>query len=290
MIFRWFESLIAVFAEPGDAMPPRGVWRFYWHYLRQVRGVLAAICGLGFFVALVEVALFDFLGRLVDLAKEPAAGFFTRHGTELAWMAIIALVARPLLLGLHDLMVNQALIPGLTGRVRWQQHRYVVRQSLAFFHNDYAGRIANRIMQTGASLRESAVQIVDAIWFVSVYTGTALVLFAQADVLLMVPLAAWLVGYVALLAYFVPRVKQRSWEASQSRSQLMGRVVDGYTNVATLKLFPHVGREDAYVGEAVADNVGKVRRMTRMTTAMDVSITTLNGFLIVGTAGLGLWL
>ncbi len=290
MLFRWFESLIDVFAEPGDAMPPRGVWRFYWHYLRQVRGILAAICVLGFFVALVEVALFDFIGRLVDLTNEPAAGFFARHGAELAWMAFVALVARPLLLAVHDLMVNQALVPGLTARVRWQQHRYVVRQSLAFFQNDYAGRIANRIMQTGASLRESAVQIVDAIWYVAVYTGTALVLFAKADLLLTLPLACWLVGYVALLAFFVPRVKQRSWEASQSRSQFMGRVVDGYTNIATLKLFPHAGREDAYVAEAVADNVGKVRRMTRMTTAMDASITTLNGFMIVATAALGLWL
>jgi len=291
MIFRWFESLIDVFAEPGDATPPNGVWRFYWHYLRQVRGILAGICVLGFFVALVEVALFDFLGRLVDLAKDvPAADFFTVHGRELLWMAFVALIARPVLLGLHDLMVNQALVPGLTARVRWQQHRYVVRQSLSFFQNDYAGRIANRIMQTGASLRESAVQIVDAIWYVAIYTGTALVLFAQADWRLMIPLIVWLAGYVAMLAFFVPRVKARSWLASQARSKFMGRVVDGYTNIATLKLFPHADREDAYVAESVAENVDRVRAMTRMTTAMDFSITFFNGFLIVGTSALGLWL
>ncbi len=291
MIFRWFESLIDIFAEPGEAMPPSRVWRFYWHYLRQVRGILAAVCVLGFFVALVEVALFDFLGRLVDLAKDvPQADFFAQHAAEFAWMAFVALVARPVLLGLHDLMVNQALVPGLTARIRWQQHRYVVRQSLAFFQDDYAGRIANRIMQTGASLRESAVQIVDAIWYVAIYTGTALVLFAQADPWLMLPLALWLLGYVGILVFFVPRVKQRSWMASQARSKFMGRVVDGYTNIATLKLFPHAGREDAYVAEAVAENADKVRLMTRMTTLMDISITTFNGFLIVGTSALGLWL
>ncbi|MGH8030991.1 MAG: ABC transporter ATP-binding protein [Luteimonas sp.] len=290
-MFRWFESLIDVFAEPGDAMPPRTVWRFYWHYLRQVRGILAAVCVLGLLVALVEVALFDFLGRLVDLAKDaPPADFFAQHGAELVWMAVIALIARPILLGLHDLMVNQALVPGLTGRIRWQQHRYVVRQSLAFFQNDYAGRIANRIMQTGASLRESAVQIVDAIWYVTIYTGTALVLFARADPWLMLPLVLWLVGYVGLLVFFVPRVRARSWQASQAKSRFMGRVVDGYTNIATLKLFPHADREDAYVGESVRDNVVKVRAMTRMTTAMDISITTLNGLLIVGTSAIGLWL
>lgn len=291
MIVRWFESLVDIFAKPGEDMPPRGVWRFYWHYLRQVRGVLLAACVLGFFGALVEVALFEFLGRLIDLAgSTPPADFFRMHGRELAWMAFVALVARPLLFVLHDLLVNQSLVPGLTARIRWQQHHYVVRQSLAFFQNDYAGRIANRIMQTGAALRQSAVQVVDAIWHVLIYTGSALVLFAEADPWLMLPLALWLVGYVALLAFFVPRTKQRSWLASQARSRFMGRVVDGYTNIATLKLFPHDGREDAYVAEAVADNAVKVRAMTRLTTAMDFSITALNGVLIASTCGLALWL
>ncbi|RYD16985.1 MAG: ABC transporter ATP-binding protein [Lysobacteraceae bacterium] len=290
-MFRWFESLVDIFAEPRASTPPRGLTRFYWHYLGQVRGLLVTVCVLGFFVAWVEVLLFDFLGRLVDLASAaPSPDFFALHGRELLGMALVALIARPLLLGLHDLMVNQALVPGLTARIRWQQHRYVVRQSLAFFQNDYAGRIANRIMQTGASLRESAVQIVDALWYVAIYTGSALVLFAQADWRLMVPLATWLVGYVALLAFFVPRVKARSALASEARSRFMGRVVDGYTNIATLKLFPHANREDAYVAEAVADNAAKVRGMTRMTTAMDVSITAFNGLLIAGTSGLGVWL
>ncbi len=291
MIFRWFESLIDIFAKTGDETPPRSVWRFYWHYLRQVKGILAAVCVLGFFGALVEVALFEFLGRLIDLASAaPSEDFFKRHSRELTWMVFVALIARPILFSLHDLLVNQALVPGFTARVRWQQHRYVVRQSLSFFQNDYAGRIANRIMQTGASLRESAVQVVDAIWHVLIYTGTALVLFAQADPWLMVPLAVWAVGYVALLAFFVPRTKERSWLASQARSRFMGRVVDGYTNIATLKLFPHVEREDAYVAEAVADNADKLRSMTRLTTAMDFSITCLNGLLIVSTSGLALWL
>ena len=291
MIFRWFESLIDLFSDPGDGVPPNGLARFYWHYLRQVRGILVAVCVLGFLVAWVEVLLFDFLGRLVDLAGAvPSPDFFAVHGRELIGMALVALVARPVLLGLHDLMVNQALVPGLTARIRWQQHRHVVRQSLAFFQNDHAGRIANRIMQTGASLRESAVQIVDALWYVTIYTGTALFLFAQADPRLMVPLVLWLIGYIALLAFFVPRVKARSAIASEARSHLMGRIVDGYTNIATLKLFPHANREDAYVAEAVADNAAKVRRMTRMTTAMDVSITAFNGLLIAGTSGLGLWL
>ncbi len=291
MIFRWFESLIDAFKEPVDGMPPKSVWRFYVFYLRQVWPVFAAVIVVGFVVALIEVSLFGFIGRIVDLARGvPMTDFFRLHGHELIWMALVALVARPVFNSLHDLLVNQAIVPSLTNRIRWQNHRYVIRQSLGFFQNDYAGRIANRIMQTGGSLRESTVQIVDAIWYVLVYTGTAAALFAHADMWLAAPLLAWVFAYVGLLAFFIPRIKQRSWKASEARSKLMGRIVDGYTNVLTLKLFAHTRREEAYVADAMAEQTDKLRRMTRLTTAMDASITILNGFLIVGTSGLALWL
>lgn len=291
MIFRWFESLIDAFKEPVDGMPPQSVWRFYAFYLRQVWPVFVAVIVVGFLVAIIEVALFGFIGRIVDLAKGlPAADFFHRHGRELLGMALVALVARPVFNSLHDLLVNQAIVPSLTNRIRWQNHRYVIRQSLAFFQNDYAGRIANRIMQTGSSLRESAVQIVDAIWYVVIYTGSAIALFAHADVWLAVPLVVWVFAYLGMLWFFIPRIKQRSWKASEARSKMMGRIVDGYSNVLTLKLFAHTRREEAYVAEAMGEQTDKLRRMTRVTTAMDASITTLNGFLIAGTTGLALWL
>ncbi len=291
MIFRWFESLIDAFREPVDGMPPQSTWRFYAFYLRQVWPVFLAAMVVGFIVAIIEVALFGFIGRIVDLAKGlPAADFFRVHGWELLGMALVALVARPLFNGLHDLLVNQSIVPNLTNRIRWQNHRYVIRQSLGFFQNDYAGRIANRIMQTGASLRSSAVQIVDAIWYVVIYTGSAIALFARADVWLALPLFVWVFLYVGLLWFFVPRLKQRSWQASAARSKLMGRIVDGYSNVLTLKLFAHTRREEGYVAEAMAEQTSKLARMTRITTAMDVSIMVLNGFLIVITSGLALWL
>ncbi|MDO1529733.1 ABC transporter ATP-binding protein [Fulvimonas sp. R45] len=290
-MFRWFESLIDAFKEPVDGMPPQSVWRFYVFYLRQVWPVFAAAVVVGFMVAIIEVSLFGFIGRLVDMAKGvPAADFFQRHGRELLGMALVALVARPVFNSLHDLLVNQAIVPSLTNRIRWQNHRYVIRQSLGFFQNDYAGRIANRIMQTGGSLRESAVQIVDAIWYVLIYTGSAVALFAHADFWLAVPLVAWVFLYVGLLWIFIPRIKQRSWKASEARSKLMGRIVDGYSNVLTLKLFAHTRREEAYVAEAMGEQTDKLRRMTRVTTTLDASITTLNGFLIAGTSALALWL
>jgi len=291
MIFRWFESFIDPFKEPVDEMPPQSVTRFYLFYLRQVWPVFAAATVVGFAVAIIEVSLFGFIGSIVDMAKGvPAPDFFRQHGHELLWMGFVALIARPLAIGAHDLLVNQAIAPSLTNRIRWQNHRYVIRQSLGFFQNDYAGRIANRIMQTGASLRESAVQIVDAIWYVTIYTGSAIVLFAKADFWLAAPLVLWLFAYVGTLAFFIPRTKERSWLASEARSKLMGRIVDGYSNVLTLKLFAHTRREESYVAEAMAEQTGKLRRMTRLTTAMDASITTLNGFLIVGTSALAIWL
>ena len=291
MIFRWFESLIDVFGKTGPDVPPQGVARFYWHYLRQIWPLLAVMAVVGFLVALVEVAMFDFLGRLIDMTTvTPSAYFFRVHGRELLLMVVVALVLRPVLIALSDLLMHQAVTPGLSARIRWQQHQHVVRQSLSFFQSDYAGRIANRIMQTGTSLRESAVQIVDALWYVTVYTGSALFLFAQADKRLMIPLIVWVFLYLGTLAYFVPRVKDRSWKASEARSKLMGRIVDGYTNIATLKLFSHARQEEAYVAGAVQENVDKMRQMTRLTTAMDVTLTVLNALLVTVTAGLGLWL
>ena len=290
MIFRWFESLIDAFKEPVDSMPPRSVARFYAFYLRQVWPVFAATLVVGFGVAVVEVSLFGFIGGIVDMARGTPADLFRLHGHVLVWMALVALVARPILGGLHDLLVNQAIQPSLTNRIRWQNHRYVIRQSLGFFQNDYAGRIANRIIQTGASLRDSAVQVVDAIWYIFIYTGSAIVLFVHADAWLALPLVAWVFCYAGLLAFFIPRVKQRSWKSSEAKSKLMGRIVDGYSNVMTLKLFAHTRREEAYVADAMGELIDKHRLMTRITTLMDASITTLNGFLITGTSALAIWL
>lgn len=290
-MFRWFESLIPVFPPLDGRMPPRRVVPFYIHYLRPVWPVLLATLIAGLLLALVEVAMFDFLGRIVDMvAEQPGSGFFARHANTLLWMAGITLIARPLLVSLHSLLVNQAIVPGLSNRSRWLMHNYVVRQSLSFFQNDFAGSMANRVMQTGTSLRESAVQMVDSLWYIIVYTGTALYLFAQADWRLMIPLGLWMAAYAVIMGYFVPRAKQRAWIASEARSKAMGRIVDGYTNIPTLKLFAHGGHEQAYVAESIQDLAVKHRGQTRVTTGLEVTIAIVNGFLIVGTCGLALWL
>jgi len=280
-----------VFPPVDKRTPPRSVAKFYLFYLRPVWPVLLATLVAGLLLALVEVAMFDFLGRIVDMvAEQPGAGFFQRHASDLGWMLLVCVVARPVLVGLHNLLVNQAIVPGLSNRSRWLMHNYVVRQSLTFFQNDFAGSMANRVMQTGTSLRESAVQMVDSLWYIVVYTGTALFLFAQADWRLMIPLVLWMLAYVVIMVYFVPRAKERAWIASEARSKAMGRIVDGYTNIPTLKLFAHGGREQAYVAESIQELAEKHRRQTRVTSGMDLTIAIVNGFLIAGTCGLALWL
>ncbi|AMT87826.1 MULTISPECIES: ABC transporter ATP-binding protein [Pseudomonas] len=291
MLYRRFEQLIDIFRDAPTASPPDRVWPFYTYYLKQVWPSFAALLVVGLFAALIEVALFSYLSRIIDLAQgTPNPDFFSDHALELTWMLVVALVLRPIFFGLHDLLVHQTLSPGMTSMIRWQNHSYVLKQSLNFFQNDFAGRIAQRIMQTGNSLRDSAVQAVDALWHVVIYAISSLVLFAEADWRLMIPLLTWIVAYIGALYYFVPRVKERSVEASDARSKLMGRIVDGYTNIATLKLFAHTNFEQHYAKEAIEEQTVKAQMAGRVVTSMDVAITTMNGLLIVGTTALALWL
>ena len=291
MLYRRFEQLIDIFRDAPSEAPPSGVWAFYFYYLRQVWPSFLALLVVGLVASLIEVAMFSFLSRIIDLAQgTPSASIFSEHSGELIWMLVVVLLLRPLFFGLHDLLVHQAINPGMTSMIRWQNHSYVLKQSLNFFQSDFAGRIAQRIMQTGNSLRDSAVQAVDALWHVLIYAITSLVLFAEADWRLMLPLVIWIVCFIAALSYFVPRVKARSVVSSDARSKLMGRIVDGYTNIATLKLFAHTDHEQQYAREAISEQTEKTQLASRVITSMDVVITTLNGLLVVGTTGLALWL
>lgn len=291
MLFRFFESRVDVFKNTADEAPPRSIAGFYWHYLKQVWPLFLALLIVGVFGALIEVSLLNFVAQLIDMAQAtPSSEFFSRYRNELLWMLCVVMIIRPVVFGLHDLLGNQAITPNLTNLVRWQSHRYVLKQSLRFFQNDFAGRIAQRIMQTGPSLRDSAMQVIEALWHVVIYAAGALYLFAEADWRLMVPLLVWILAYCLLLTYFVPRIKQRSATASAARSKVMGRVVDGYSNISTLKLFAHTREEQNYARSAMQELLDKVRIQTRTVTALDVSVTAINGLLIGATGALALWL
>ena len=285
-------TLIDPFRAGDVERPPSDLVKFYGHFLVQVWPVFLGVLVSGFFAALVEVALIAYVGDIVDLVKdaENPSQFLSDNGPLLLWMAFVAMVARPILFAIHASLVNLAIIPNFTSLIRWQTHRYVLRQSLAFFQGDFAGRIANKIMQTAPSLRESVVELVDTVWFVTIYTVLTLAIFSQADVRLMVPLVVWIVGFIGVLWYFVPRVKHRATVMSEARSMLTGRIVDSYTNILTVKLFAHADREDDYAREAITEQTEKFRDELRLITAMEIAVWILNGILMVGTGVLALWL
>jgi ATP-binding cassette subfamily B multidrug efflux pump len=291
-MFTWFESRIRPFRAAPITQPPADWLKFYWYFIRQVWPAFAAIMAIGLVAGVIELSLFAFLGQLVDLARESEnpANFFEQHGTMLLLMLAVAVIVRPIAFAVHILLVNQTVNANFTNLIRWQNHRYVLRQSLSFFHNDFAGRIANRVMQTGPSLRQTMVQLVDALWFVAVYTVGAVVLFSEADVWLIAPLMIWLVLYSSCLAYFVPRLKDRAAEMSEARSMLMGRVVDSYTNITTVKLFAHTQTEDQYARDAVQEHTEVFYRLLRTGSLCETCVTVLSGLLIGSTCGVALWL
>ncbi|HBV89714.1 ABC transporter ATP-binding protein/permease [Pantoea sp. B550] len=291
MLYRRFERFINIFHDAPTDSPPSTVWSFYLYYLRQVWPSFAALLVVGLASALIEVSLFSYLSRIIDMVNHSTpASLFRDNWPILLWMVAVALILRPIFIALHDMLVHQSISPSMTSMIRWQNHNYVLRQSLNFFQNDFAGRIAQRIMLTGSSLRDSAVQLVDAIWHVLIYAVTSLVLFAGADWRLMIPLIIWMVAYSASLRFFVPRVKARSVVSSEARSKLMGTIVDGYTNIATIKLFAHSDLERQYAREAIQEQTEKTQNAGRMVTSMDLTLSALNGLLIVSTSGLALWL
>ena len=289
-MFAFFESRVRPTRLPSSAPPP-GLIAFYWHFVRQARWLFAAMFVTGLAVALVDTLIPVFIGRLVTLMEVPDRVAAFRAATPaLAGMAAIVLFGRPLTLLADSLVRNNAVLPGVTSLIRWQSHWHVVRQSWPFFQNDFAGRIANRVMQTSNALRESVVSSIRAVWYIAIYGVSALVLMATADWRLAIPTVLWFAGYVFFLRHFVPRMRDLAKASSELRSLVMGRVVDSYTNILTVKLFARARDEDAYVREAIDDHTGAIAAHMRLITRFMAVLSTMNALLLVGTAGIGITL
>jgi ATP-binding cassette subfamily B multidrug efflux pump len=231
-----------------------------------------------------------FIGRVVSLVSSHTPDtLFRDEGWVLFGMAFVLLVLRPLSFVAHNVLVNQIVNPGFSNMIRWQNHWHVVRQSWTFFQNDFAGRIANRVLQTGPALRESLVMAFDAAWYILVYGSSALVLLGRLDWRLTLPMVVWFVVYAAMLRWFVPRLRDRSRRVSEMRSTLTGRVVDSYTNILTVKLFARAADEDQFVRDAIDDHTAAFRDQTRMTTAYTSTLVLMNATLIVSMAAVALW-
>ena len=290
-MLEFIERLVHPTAPPAGDAPPTGLLPFYWHFARQARGLFAALFVAGLAVAGLDTLIPVFIGRMVALFSEHApAAILGAAWRELALMAAVLLVARPVALLAQNLLTNQAINANVTNLIRWQSHWHVVRQSWSFFQDDFAGRIASRVMQTGPALRESVVMTVNSVWYIVVYGSTAIVLLARIETWLALPLALWALGYATLLRAFVPRMRDRSKAVSEMRSLLTGRVVDSYTNILTVKLFARVRDEDAYVREAIDDHTAAFRRHLRLNTGVALCLTTMNALLLVATAAIAILL
>ena len=290
-MFAFFESLLQPTAHSPETPPPQGLLAFYWHYARQVKRLLLPLLAAGLVVALLDTTIPLFIGRMVSLvSSRPPADFLRDTWPQLAGMAAVLLVARPAALLTQNLITNQSLTAGFTNLIRWQNHWHVVRQSWMFFQNDFAGRLASRVIQTGPSLRESVVSSVNAVWYILVYGSSAAALLAHADARLAAPMLVWFIGYVAMLRAFVPRMRDRSRRMSEARAQLTGRIVDSYTNILTVKLFARARDEDAFVRDSVDEHTVAFRRQLRLMTMFAISQALLNAVLIVGTGAIAVWL
>ena len=292
-MFRFFENLVDPYVSYRQKdNPPQRLWPFLRDYSQPFRTVFIYAGIMSVVVALVEIALIFYLGRVVDLLEQSPETLWDTHGTELILVALFILFLRPLFQAIDVLLLNNAILPNFGTLIRWRAHRQVLRQSVGFFENDFAGRIANRIMQTPPAAGEVIFQVFDAISFSLAYLIGAAILLTTSDVRLLMPLLAWFALYILLLRWTLRRVGPASKAASNARSLVTGRVVDAYTNIHSVKMFAHHDREEQYAKHAIEQARVTFQKEMRIFTVMDVMLVVLNGFLIVGVVGwaLALWM
>jgi ATP-binding cassette subfamily B multidrug efflux pump len=291
-MFRLFEKALNPTEPPTESEPPAGLVAFYWHFARQAKGLFAALFVTGFIVAIIDSSIPAFMGHVVTLitSSKPET-LWTEQWPVLLGMAAVLLLMRPGALMIRDLVSNQAISVNVANMIRWQNHWHVARQSWAFFQNDFAGRIANRVMQTGPAIRESLVALITGVWYIMVYGTAALFLLASADRWLALPIVIWFAAYIVMLRLFVPRMRDRSKKVSEARSWLIGRIVDTYTNILTVKLFARARDEDDYVREAFEGHTDLFYASLRLNTLFTFCLSTLNALLVTCTAAMsiGLW-
>ncbi len=290
-MFKFFENLVDPYCVyPEGDTPPTRMWPFMMAYARPFKAVFWAAAIMSIVVAAVEVGLIYYMGRIVDLLSGNPAEVWERYGNEMIIAALFIAFIRPLLQVVDVMLLNNAILPNFGTLIRWRAHKHVLRQSVGWFESDFAGRIANRVMQTPPAAGEAVFQVFDAITFSIAYFLGAGVLLANSDPRLLLPLLGWLVLYGLLVAWTVRRVGPASQAASDARSQVTGRVVDSYTNIHSVKLFAHNNLELAYAKEAIENTRTTFFAEMRIYSVMDITLVALNGLLILGVVGWAFWL
>ncbi len=289
--FSWLENCTEPFPKAEAQKPPTTFAAFIIHYARPFWALIAASSAFATIVAIIEVMLFGFVGSLVDwLAASERGSFWEAHKTLLIWMSVLVLIVLPVLKLVYEAVVHQGLLGNFAMRIRWDAHRYLLRQSMEFFQNDLAGRVATKMMQTALGVRDVVMKITEVLLYVAVYFTAAVVLFASSDLRLTAPMIAWFVAYMIVLRYFVPRLSRVSMEQADHRSVVTGRVVDSYSNISTVKMFAKAAREDAYIREGMEGFLGNVYLQMRLSTILTVTLNTLNSMLLFSVAAMSIWL
>ncbi len=290
-MYRWFERRLDPFPKDPPAQPPRSLYAFCRHYTRGAEKwlLLMALTTAG--IAVAELALYAYVGSLVDrLGATSPADFLDAEGARLLWMGVLVLLGLPLMVLLNSLVQHQTLLGNFPMRIRWNVHRYLLRQSMGYFQDEFAGRIATKLMQTSLAVRETVVKLLDIGNYVLVFFAGTLAVAAAADWRLMLPFAGWIVAYALLMKHFVPRMERISRAQADARSVMTGRIVDSYTNIATVKLFSHSQREQAYAHEAMDGFLATVHPQMRLATSINTLLYAMNMALLFTTVALGLWL
>ncbi len=291
-MFKFFEGLVDPYAPYAQSdTPPRKLWPFLKEYIEPFRGVFAVTAVLSVITAFADVALIWYVGRVVDLLATGAPEqVWASHGTEFLLVAAAILIVRPLMIAADVALLHNTILPNFGTMIRWRAHRHVIRQPVGWFESDFAGRIANRIMQTPPAAGDAVFQTFDAVAFAAVTVIGAGFMLAEADLRLLAPLMIWFAVYALLVRWTLRRAGPAAIASSDARSAVTGRVVDAYTNIHSVKLFAHHDAELDYAREAIEHARATFQKEMRIITKMDLALTTLNGFLIVSVIGLGMWL
>ncbi len=291
MLFRWFETRVDPFPKEEPTKPPSGLVAFCLHYARPVWKPLAFMSLTSVAISIMEVTLFAFMGQLVDwLAAADRATFLAEEGLTLLWMAFFILVLIPLTILLGSLVIHQTLLGNFPMILRWQAHRYLLGQSLAFFQDEFAGRVATKVMQSSLAVREVVIKVLDVLLYVAVYFTSMVVLVASSDLRLAVPLVFWLIAYLVALWYFLPKLRAVSMRQADARAVMTGRVVDSYTNIQTVKLFSHARRELGYARDSMDGFLDTVHGQMRLSTQLQVTVWALQSVLLFAVGALAIWL
>ncbi|NCP66317.1 MAG: ABC transporter ATP-binding protein [Paraglaciecola sp.] len=290
-MFGFFERLTQPFPSYTPEQPPTTLLAFCRYYSQGMWLVILSVSALAATIAMLEVSIFGFLGQLVDwLAERDRATFVEQELSRLIWMGVLILLVLPSLVVIQSLFTHQALLGNFPMRIRWQAHRYVISQSLSFFQNEFAGRVATKVMQTALAVREAVMKTLDIFVYVSVYFISIVVLVLSADVRLAAPLALWFCVYLLILRKLIPKLKRVSQKQADARSLMTGRIVDSYTNIATVKLFAHTNREAEYAKEGMSAFLQSVYPQMRLVTVLNACVWFNNAFLVFSISSLAIYL